>query len=136
LTGEEAEKVVKAYQTIQELIGRNRGENRSALALRWVVRFSEVQAQWWRLICRWRVSNRWRRWRIISRGRLRWLIGWRRLITLRRCLVDQYGFAVLDVLFGQRKPRVRHAEQGVLAFMVIDCLSERQTFLGIEPIPL
>ena len=35
----------------------------------------------------------------------------------------------------QRKPRVRHNEQGALAFRVTECAGEFEAFLGIQPIP-
>ena len=49
----------------------------------------------------------------------------------RRRFVDQYGFAVTEMLFGQRQPRVRHGEQGAFVFDVSECLSECEAFLGI-----
>jgi hypothetical protein len=45
--------------------------------------------------------------------------------------VDQYGFAVTEMLFGQRQPSVRHGEQGAFVFDVSECLSECEAFLGI-----
>jgi hypothetical protein len=50
--------------------------------------------------------------------------------------MHQYGFAVLEVLFGQRQPRVGHTEHDPLAFLVIEGLSEFEAFLGIQPVPL
>jgi len=55
----------------------------------------------------------------------------RRFINWRRRFVDQYGFAVTEMLFGQRQPRVRHGEQGAFVFDVSECLSECEAFLGV-----
>ena len=43
-------------------------------------------------------------------------------------------FAVLAVLCSQDKPRVRHNEQGALAFRVAERAGEFEAFLGIQSI--
>jgi hypothetical protein len=52
---------------------------------------------------------------------------WRRLVSWRGVLI----LAVLEVLLGQHKPRVRHAKQRTLAFGVGESLREFEATLGV-----
>ena len=56
--------------------------------------------------------------------------------AFRRHLRNRYGFAALEVSFGQHQPGVRHSEETALALGIVESLGEVKTFLGVPPIIL